>query len=294
MRQLDCTKLAADFCRLVRAELTPAELADVQANNLLPEYADCDALHDYLDANDIMAEALALQGATLADHTEEVNRTWQRCREARYQVRTVLVSCEFSGIVRNAVSQYGHYAVSADILPTESPGRHYTGDVRRILGNGWSDILSFPPCTYLCGSGAKHRVNNPERWAKSRDALQFVQDHMDAPCDRSMLENSVGLISTEIRKPDQIIQPYEFGNDASKRTCLWLKNLQKLVTDPADYVTPRLVEYKGKLVKRWANQSPCGADKTAPGPDRWKIRSRTYPGIAIKGFAAQWFNPATI
>jgi hypothetical protein len=288
---IDYDRLAADFSESIRSHLTAAQLAAVNLRNSAETDPHVDHVHDFIDANDCMYDALEKQGLTFTD-VDNLDTTWRRARLANYQLRRVLVSCEFSGIVRDRIAAYGHDVISCDILPTENPGKHYVGDVRDILYDGWTDLISFPPCTYLCGSGAKHRVNNPERWAKSMAALDFFDIHDTAPVERKCTENSVGLISTLRRKSDQIIQPYNFGNDASKRTCLWLHKLKKLVADPSQYIAPRIIEYRGKLVKRWANQSPCGADKTAPGPDRWKIRSRTHTGPA-DAMAAQWFNPLT-
>ncbi len=289
---IDHTRLAADFSESIRSHLTAAQLVAVNLRNAAETDPNVDHVHDFIDANDCMYDALEKQGLTFTD-VDSLDTTWRRARLANYQLRRVLVACEFSGITRDKIAAYGHSVISCDTLLTENPGIHYCGDVRDILYDGWTDLLSFPPCTYLCGSGAKHRANNPERWQKTLAALDFVDDLMAAPVDRQMLENSVGIISTLRRKPEQIIQPYEFGNDASKRTCLWLDNLPQLIKDAALYVAPRIIEYRGKLVKRWANQSPCGADATSPGPDRWKIRSRTHSGIA-DAFADQWFNPETI
>lgn len=292
---IDHTRLAADYSEFVRTALTAAQLAAVNLRNSTKLHPHVDHVHDFIDANDCIDAALRRQGYSLADYPPSIDLgdTMTRASKANFQLRRVLIACEFSGISRDAIAAYGHDAISCDLLPTESPGKHYIGDARDILNDGYSDLLSYPPCTYLAGSGAKHRANNSERWTKTLDALRFVDDLFAAPVERSMLENSVGLISTLRRKPDQIIQPYEFGDDHSKRTCLWLDNLPLLIKDPAQYIAPRIIEYRGKLVKRWANQSPCGADKTAPGPDRWKIRSRLKLGIA-KAFAAQWFNPLTI
>lgn len=291
--QLDTTRLAADFSQLVRDTLTAAELAAVNLRNACEHDPDIDHVHDFIDANDLMDAALTRQGYSLRTAPQNLDTTWRRARLASYQLRRVLVACEFSGRTRDAIAAFGHDVISADLLPTEIPGRHYAGDARDIINDGWTDLISFPPCTFLCGSGAKHRANNPTRWAKTLDALAFFDDLDSARIERRATENSVGIISTLRRKPDQIIQPYEFGDDASKKTCLWLHNLPALIKDAANYVAPRLIDYRGKTVKRWSNQSPCGADSTAPGPDRWKIRSRIRPGIAL-AIAAQWFNPSTI
>jgi hypothetical protein len=157
------------------------------------------------------------------------------------------------------------------------------------MNDGYTDLLTFPPCTYLCAAGAKHRKGNFARWRLTAAAIQFVRDLDGAKVERAMIENSVGILSRVFRKPDQIVQTYDYGEDHSKRTCLWLRGLSLLTKDPADYIEPRLVMYAGKLQKRWANQSACGADNTPETPERWRIRSRIKHGLA-NAFAAQWFN----
>jgi hypothetical protein len=179
----------------------------------------------------------------------------------------VLVACEYSGIVRDAFTAKGHYAVSCDLLPTESEGYHYQGDVRDILHDDWDMMIAHPPCTYLAVSGA--------RWFKDRqqeqkEALDFVRLLMNAPIDKICIENPVSVISTAIRKPDQIIQPYQFGHNESKRTCLWLKGLPLLV--PTDIITEGIQQ---------------SIHRMAPGKNRSKDRSRTFVGIA-KAMADQW------
>ena len=197
----------------------------------------------------------------------------------------VLIACEFSGVVRDAFIAKGHEAISCDLLSSDGP--HYQGDVRDVLYDGWDLMVGHPPCTYLSVSGLHWNKNNPERAQKTEDALSFVRLLMDAPIEKIAIENPVSCISTRIRKPDQIIQPYEFGHDASKRTCLWLKNLPLLVVDPINFVQGREVEYNGKLVRRWANQTNSGQNKLSPSADRWKERSVTYQGIA-NAMAEQW------
>ena len=184
----------------------------------------------------------------------------------------ILVACEFSGTVRDAFAKKGHYAMSCDFLDTESEGNHYKGDVQDILYNGWDMLIAFPPCTYLAVSGA--------RWFKDRqkeqeEALDFVRLLLNAPIDKIALENPVGVISTRIRKPEQIIQPWQFGHDASKKTCLWLKNLPLLV--PTEIIKK----------DRYANQTPSGQNKLGPSKDRGKLRSITYQGIA-DAMVEQW------
>lgn len=199
----------------------------------------------------------------------------------------VLVACEYSGTVRDAFISMGHEAMSCDLLPTDVPGPHYQGDVFDIINQGWDMMIAHPPCTYLCVSGLHWNKRVEGRDAKTDEALEFVKKLLDAPIQRIALENPVGCISKRIRKPEQIIQPYEYGDDAAKKTCLWLKNLPKL--RPTDRVRGRKVKTpSGKIVERWSNQCDnFGQDKTPPSPDRWKIRSKTWQGIA-NAMASQW------
>lgn len=204
----------------------------------------------------------------------------------------VLVACEFSGTVRDAFRALGHDAMSCDLLPSERPGPHYQGDVRDVLADGWDLMVCHPPCTYLTVAGLHWNKRDPARAIKTEEALAFVRLLLDAPIPRIALENPVSCISSRIRKPDQIIQPYEFGADASKATCLWLKGLPRLSIDPANRACGRQVEWprgSGRIFERWSNQTDSGQNRLPPGPDRWKDRSRTYPGIAA-AMAAQWGN----
>lgn len=194
----------------------------------------------------------------------------------------VLVACEYSGAVRDAFIRAGHYAASCDLLPSESPlGDHYQCSVLDILDHGWDLMVAHPPCTYLSSSGLHWNKRRPERAQLTKDALDFVSHLMEANIPRIAIENPIGCISTQIRKPDQIIKPYQYGHDASKNTCLWLKGLPLL--RPTQFVEPRMVNGK----PRWANQTDSGQNKLTPSPDRWKIRSETYAGIA-KAMAEQW------
>jgi hypothetical protein len=190
----------------------------------------------------------------------------------------VLVACEFSGTVRDAFFSHGHHAISCDFLPTEKPGPHYQGDVRDILHHGWDLMIAHPPCTYLSGSGLHWNKRVPGRDSLTKEALSFVQLLLDAPIHRIALENPVGIISTAIRKPDQIIQPWWFGEDASKKTCLWLKNLPLL--QPTNILP-------GDNKTRRANQTKNGQNKLPPSEDRWKLRSITYKNVA-DAMASQW------
>ncbi len=194
----------------------------------------------------------------------------------------VLVACEYSGVVRDAFRRAGHYAVSCDLLPTEVEGPHYQGDVKDLIeGLQWDLMVAHPPCTYLCSSGLHWNKRRPERAALTAEALEFVRFLLAAPIDKIALENPIGCISTQIRPFDQTVQPWQFGHDASKTTCLWLKNLPKLA--PTEIVLPRIVDGK----RRWANQTDSGQNRLGPSADRWKLRSATYEGIA-EAMAQQW------
>lgn len=194
----------------------------------------------------------------------------------------VLVACEYSGRVRDAFIRKGHDAMSCDLLPTDNPGPHYQGDVLELLERESFDLMiAHPPCTYLCSSGLHWNKRRPERAAQTEAAIQFVKALWSAPIERIAIENPIGCLSTALAKPSQIIQPWQFGEDASKATCLWLKNLPCLT--PTKIVKPRMVNGR----PRYANQTDSGQNKLAPSADRWKIRSLTYQGIA-DAMAEQW------
>ena len=181
-------------------------------------------------------------------------------------VKRVLIACEFSGRVRDAFRRRGHDAWSCDLLPSDEPGPHYRGDVFDIIGEGWDLMVAHPPCTHLAVSGA--------RWFKDKlqeqaEALDFVRRLMAAPIPMKCIENPVSIISSRIRKPDQIIQPWQFGHGETKATCLWLEWLPPLV--PTNIVSGRAA-----VVHRMP-----------PGLDRWKLRSLTYAGVA-DAMAEQW------
>ena len=199
----------------------------------------------------------------------------------------ILVACEYSGAVRDAFIGGGHDAWSCDLLPTDAPGPHIQGDVTAVLAQGWDLMIAHPPCTYLSVSGMHWTTRGLRDPQLTEDALAFVRLLLNAPIDRIALENPVSVISSRIRKPDQIIHPWMFGHDASKQTCLWLKNLPLLT--PTQIVEPRIViTPSGKPAKRWGNQCDnYGQDKLPPSADRWKIRSATYAGIAA-AMAEQW------
>ncbi len=195
----------------------------------------------------------------------------------------VLVACEYSGIVRDAFAKQGHYAVSCDLLESERPkGIHIKGDVLDVINQGWDLIIAHPPCTHLAVSGARYFAAKKANGLQE-ESLAFVRKLMDAACPRICVENPISIISSRIRRPDQIIHPYQFGHDASKATCLWLKGLPLLIG--TSYVDPRNVDGK----KRWANQTDSGQNKIGPSENRWKERSRTYEGIAL-AMSEQWSN----
>jgi hypothetical protein len=178
----------------------------------------------------------------------------------------VLVACEYSGTVRDAFRAAGHDAMSCDLLPTDVPGPHYQGDVQEILRDGWDLMIAHPPCTHLAVSGARWFHLKRQEQA---EALDFVRLLMDAPIPRIAVENPVSVISSRIRRPDQIIQPWQFGHGETKATCLWLKGLPAL--KPTNVVDGR----------------EARVHRLPPSADRWKIRSTTFPGIAA-AMAAQW------
>ncbi len=179
----------------------------------------------------------------------------------------ILVACEFSGIVRDAFIAKGHDAVSCDLLPSERPGPHLQCEVEEVLEEGWDMLIAHPPCTHLAVSGARWFKNKLEEQAK---ALDFVKLLLEADINKIALENPVSIISSRIRKPDQIIQPHNFGHGETKTTCLWLRNLPLL-----------LPMYEVTLGREHRIHN------MPPGPDRWKERSRTFQGIA-NAMADQW------
>jgi hypothetical protein len=209
----------------------------------------------------------------------------------------ILVACEYSGIVRDAFIKKGHNAISCDILPSESDlGEHYQGDVKDILYDGWDIMIAHPPCTYLAVSGARWYYHpedkhlpyeerrphplHPNRRKLQQEALDFVQLLLNAPINKIALENPVSVISTKIKKPTQIIQPYEFGHNTTKTTCLWLKNLDKL--KPTNIVDPIFIKTNKN------NWSKFYYDTyKLPNNEKAKARSRTFLGIA-EAMADQW------
>lgn len=178
----------------------------------------------------------------------------------------ILVACEYSGTVRDAFLAAGHIAISCDLLPSDAPGPHLQGDVREVLEMGWDLMIAHPPCTHLAVSGARwFHLKQQEQ----QEALRFVRMLLEAPIPRIALENPVSIISSRIRKPDQTIQPWQFGHGETKATCLWLKNLPPLEST-------NIVDGREARIHRMP-----------PSPMRWKERSKTYRGIA-DAMAQQW------
>lgn len=214
----------------------------------------------------------------------------------------ILIACESSGTTRDALIELGHDAMSCDLLETEVPGPHYQGDVRDVLHEAWDAVIAHPTCTYLSSSGLHWNkrgvlVDGRPRADLTEESIAFARMFIDGPetahIPKRVTENPIGCLSTRVRKPDQIIQPHQFGDDASKATCLWIVGLPLLT--PTTQVAPRLVEWprgSGKIVKRWANQTDSGQNVLPPSADRWRLRSKTYAGIA-DAWANQWFGRET-
>jgi len=180
----------------------------------------------------------------------------------------VLIACEYSGVVRDAFAALGHDAMSCDLLPTDAPGKHYQGDVRDVIDGCWDLMIAHPPCTHLSVSGAKHFAEK-RMDGRQQSAISFFMMLSKADIPMIAIENPVCIMSSLYRKPDQIIQPWQFGHGETKATCLWLKGLPLLT--PTDVVDGREAK----------------VHKMPPSPDRWKNRSRTYQGIA-QAMAEQW------
>jgi hypothetical protein len=184
----------------------------------------------------------------------------------------VLIACEYSGTVREAFRSMGHNALSCDLLPTEVPGPHYEGSVFDIIDDG---------CTYLCSSGLHWNKRRPGRSEKTQAAAKFVVKLWEANIPRVCIENPVGCLPRFIGPAAQWIQPHQFGHNASKKTGLWLRGLPNLVS--TQNVQPRMINGR----PRWANQTDSGQNKLSPSDDRWKLRAKTYEGIAA-AMAEQW------
>jgi hypothetical protein len=220
----------------------------------------------------------------------------------------VLIACEYSGRVRDAFIKKGHDAMSCDLLPTDKTGPHYQGDVFDIAYDGWDLLIAHPPCTYITCSAEwaysdlpimikgkpknldPNKLYGAARRLAREEAIQFFGRLMGLPIKKKVAENPVGVLSTRYGKPSQIIQPHDFGDDASKKTCLWLEGVEPLVVDLSKRCDGRKVEWprgSGKIVERWSNQTDSGQSNLTPSDDRWKTRSDTYQGIA-DAMAESW------
>ena len=193
----------------------------------------------------------------------------------------VLIACEFSGTVREAFAKLGHDAWSCDLEPTEMPGNHYQGDVIDILADGWDLMIAHPPCTHLAVSGARH-FEQKRKDGRQQQGIDLFMQMINAPIPKIAVENPVGIMSTIYQKPNQIIEPYEYGHNCTKKTCLWLKELPLLkptnIVDKGDV----WVAKSGKRMSQWYYDSSC-----LPPKEREKMRNKTFQGIA-DAMANQW------
>ena len=193
----------------------------------------------------------------------------------------VLVACEFSGTVRDAFTKLGHDAWSCDLEPSETPGNHYQGDVLAILNDGWDLMIAHPPCTHLAVSGARHFAKKIAD-GRQQEGIDFFMSLANSNIPRYAIENPIGIMSTKYRKPDQIINPWEYGHRVTKATCLWLKNLPKLtptnIVDKGEVWTAK----SGKQMSQWYYDTSC-----LPPKEREKARNKTFQGIA-DAMAQQW------
>jgi hypothetical protein len=193
----------------------------------------------------------------------------------------ILIACEFSGTVRDAFAALGHDVTSCDLVPSEAPGKHYQGSVLDIINDGWDLMIAHPPCTHLAVSGARH-FRQKQADGRQEQSINFFMALVKANIPKYAIENPIGIMSTHYRKPDQIIQPWQFGHNATKSTCLWLKNLPKLehtsIVDKGEFVTFP----SGKRMTKWY----ADAAKHSP-KERERIRNKTFQGIA-DAMAQQW------
>lgn len=194
----------------------------------------------------------------------------------------VLVACEFSGTVRDAFAARGHEAWSCDLLPTERPGNHIQGDVLAVLGDGWDLMIAHPPCTYLAGMGIWWNHKRPERWPLTYAARDFVVALSEAPIAKIAIENPIGYLNRNWRKPDCIVNPWQFGHEAHKPTCLWLKGLPPLLPTKIVGRGRFYTKANGTRMSAWSHVT-SGTRKE----ERARIASRTFPGIAA-AMATQW------
>lgn len=292
LHRLDVTRLAADYSQSVREALTSNQLDKVRRGDAVA--------HDYVESGELLVEAVYLQqphAESIADLGAELVEAEQRASASGYWLSRILVGCEFSATVRDAFAARGHDVTSCDLLPSDNPnGKHYMGDVRDILTDGWHMAIMHPVCTYIAACQLwrcqpKHDPSR-EREAKRQEALQFVRELGEAPIERMCVENPKSCIGTEGVLPgfvSQMVQPHHYGHDYSKETYLWRRDLPELVSDPANHIEGRdAINNAGNPVKRWANQCDgSGADSRGPSATRGHERSKFFTGIA-DAMADQW------
>lgn len=261
-RQPNAKPIVAEFgSDMVREYRSGAELAE------LAGCSEC-AVTKHLRGTRPLPKKVAAMGVTA------VRYKYGNRQQPEYRPMRVLVACEFSGRVRDAIIAEGHEALSCDLLPTETPGPHYEGDLRDVIHAGWDMMIAFPPCTHLCSSGAawfEEKRNAGLQWA----GISFVRELWAAPIPRIAIENPIGVLSTKWRSPDFVIHPWQFGHGVTKETWIWTKNLPPLVpTDVVDGREPAI-------------------HNASRSEDRWKYRSRTFNGVA-KAMAKQWCHPIRV
>jgi len=200
----------------------------------------------------------------------------------------ILIACEFSGTVREAFTKLGHDVTSCDIEPTDIPGKHYQGDIADIINDGWDMMIAFPPCTHLAVSGARH-FEQKRKDGRQQQGIDFFMSMINAPIPKIAVENPIGIMSSLYRKPDQIVQPYHFGHEASKATCLWLKNLPLLKHDNVVGKGEVFTSSTGKKYPAWSHDAIDANGKKIGynTPEIKKIRNKTFQGIA-DAMANQW------
>ncbi len=298
--RLNVRRLAADYSAAIRLALTDLELANVRGRNEAEPDAEIDHANDYVDTNELMAEAVLMQRPrvdSMADFASEMIEANARAKATGFRLSRILIGCEFSATVRDTFAARGHDVMSCDTLPSDNPaGQHYQGDVRDVLTDGWHMAIMHPPCTYIaaCQLWRCQPKHDPQgvRLAKQVEALELVRDIGEAPIDKMCVENPKSCIGTAGVLPgfiSQMVQPNRYGHDYSKETYLWRRNLPELVDDPANHIEGRdAINNAGNPVKRWANQCDgSGADSRGQSATRGHERSRFFQGIA-DAMADQW------
>ncbi len=210
--------------------------------------------------------------------------------------KRALIACEYSGIVRDAFTAQGWDAISCDILPTESPGKHYQGNVFDIINDGFKLMICFPPCTYLTVAANRHFIKNPHRWSQRLNAVNFAWELFNADIEHIAMENPIGALSTHIGPPNQIIDPYYFGDPIPKKTCLWLKNLPPLEYNMEETLFGKKTAVDPEYILYNCKKNKSGKSKYSIfgklGKGKGKERSKFHIGIA-QAMAVQWTEHIT-